>query len=254
MNITKVAIEKNRISLTVLVIVLLGGLLAYQSMSRSQDPGFLVRTAMVQTFFPGASPERVEQLVTDKIEKAVQEMPELDFVSSESKTGVSTIYVNIKESYTELRPIWDSLRRKIDREARNLPEGVVGPFVNDEFGDVFGIVVSITGDGFSYAELKDVADQARDEFLLQENVAKVDIIGAQEERVFLEYSNARLAQLSLSPFQLQQILTSQNILTPGGSIRFGRERIFLEPTGNFEDIPDIEDSVISLPGRQKWFI
>ncbi len=110
------------------------------------------------TYFPGASPERVEQLVTDKLEKVIQEIPELDFVQSISKTGVSQIFVNIKESYKKMRPIWDDLRRKVQKAEYELPDGIIGPDVNDEFGDVFGIIITVTGAGYSYAELKEIAD------------------------------------------------------------------------------------------------
>lgn len=249
MNLTSLAIDKTRITFTVLGIVFLSGFMAYMGMPRSQDPGFTTRTAMISTYFPGASPERVEKLVSDPLEKAIQEIPELDVLRSTSKTGVSIIYVDIKESYKEMRPIWDSLRRKVDRERGNLPSGVSGPFVNDEFGDVYGIIVSIIGDGYTYAELKEVADQGRDEFLLLDNVAKVDTIGAQEERIFLEYNNARLAKLGLTPYELRGILASQNIVIPGGSLRIDEERLFLEPTGNFESLEDLENSIIALPGR-----
>ena len=126
MNITRLAIEKNRITLTALVVIVLAGFISYFSMSRSEDPGFIIRTAQVTTYWAGASPERVEQLVTDKLEKAIQEMPEIDYISSTSKTGISVINVNIKESYTNLRPIWDSLRRKVDR-ARSELKRTYGP-------------------------------------------------------------------------------------------------------------------------------
>jgi len=251
LNLTRLAIEKNRITLTLLIIILLSGYGAYRTMSRSQDPGFIVRNAMVTTYFPGASPERVERLVTDRLEKAILEMPELDNVVSTSKTGVSIIIISIQESYKDMRPIWDNLRRKIQREQPDLPQGIVGPFVNDEFGDVFGIIVSIVGDGFSFAELKEVADQSKNELLLLENVAKVDIVGDQEERVFLEYNNSRLAKLKLSPYEFQRILSSQNILSPGGALHIGPERIFLEPSGNFESLEDIGNTIITLPGRQE---
>lgn len=250
MDITRTAIEKNRVTITVMALVCIGGYLSYMSMPRSQDPGFIIRSALVQTILPGASPERVENLITEPLEKAIQEMPELDTVVSKSKTGVSIITVNIKESERVMRPIWDSLRRKVQRAASDLPEGVIGPFVNDEYGDVFGTIITITGDGYSYAELKEVADASRDELLLLENVAKVDLVGAQEERVFLEFSTARLGEWNLSPIQLQQILAAQNILIPGGSIQVGLERIFLEPTGNYERIEDIENTIIALPGRR----
>ena len=203
------------------------------------------------TYFPGASPERVENLVTDKIEEAVQEMPELDFVQSESRTGISIVFVNIQERYKEMRPIWDDLRRKVDRVRPELPEGTIGPFVNDEFGDVFGILLTLTGEGYSYAELKEIADEVRDELLLIEEAAKVEIYGAQEERVFVEYNNARLAELGLSAAQLQQILSSRNIIIPGGDVRIGVERVSLEPSGNYETLEDLRRTVIRPPGRSE---
>lgn len=253
MSFTSAAIRFNRVTWVVLFFVAVGGYMAYARASRAEDPGFPIRTAMVQTFFVGASPERVEKLVTDKIEKSIQQMPELDFVQSISKTGVSTIFVNIKESYKkhELRPIWDSLRRKVDSARRELPQGVAGPFVNDEFGDVFGIVLGITGDGFSDAELKEVADEVRDELLELQESAKVELYGAQEERIFLEFKNERLAELGSSPSQLQAALASQNIVIPGGKIKSGSERYVLEPTGNFESVEDIGKTVLHLPGRSE---
>ena len=251
MTLTEAAIRFNRITLVVILFVLAGGYLAYQGASRAEDPGFPIRTANIQTIFPGASPERVELLVTDKLEKAIQEMPELDNVSSTSKTGVSTIFVNIKESHKkeELRRIWDSLRRKVDSARGDLPDGIIGPIVNDEFGDVFGIVISLTGDGYSYAELKAVADEVRDQLLHLPDVAKVDIYGAQDERIFIEFKNERLSDLGLSPGQLQQILVAQNIVIPGGQVLAGQERYALEPTGNFETVSDVRETLIQLPGR-----
>jgi multidrug efflux pump subunit AcrB len=252
MNITNAAIQRSRVTLVALVFILLGGLISYGSLSRSEDPGFIIRTAQVMTLFPGASPERVEMLVTDKLEKAIMEMPELDFVQSESKAGVSVIFVNIKASYKEMRPIWDDLRRKVDRASAELPEGVIGPDVNDDFGDVFGTVITLTGEGFTYAELRDVADEVRDEMLLIEEVAKVDIFGAQEERVFVEYNNARLSELGISPTLLGQILQSRNIVLPGGEVTAGVDRIILEPSGNFETVEQLRRSVISLPGTNEF--
>lgn len=247
MSITEAAISKNRVTLAALFAVLVGGLVAYKNLPRAEDPGFIIRVAQVVTIFPGASPERVEQLVTDPLEKAIQEMPELDRVTSQSRTGVSIVLVHIKESYTDMRPIWDSLRRKVDRVQAELPDDALASNVNDEFGEVFGIVVTLTGDGFSYAELKEVADSVRDEFLLLDLVAKVDIYGAQEERLFVEYSNARLSEVGLSPGQLAEILSSRNIIIPGGDISTGMERLVLEPSGSFESVADVASSLISLP-------
>jgi multidrug efflux pump subunit AcrB len=251
MSITRLAIEKNRITAIALVLILFAGIGTYRTMPRDEDPGFIIRTATVMTYFPGASPERIEQLVTDKLEKAIQQMPEIDFITSHSKTGVSIVFVNIQERYSEMRPIWDNLRRKVDTARGQLPDGIIGPIVNDEFGDVFGTIITITGEGFNYAQLKDVADEVRDELLYIDEVAKVDIVGEQEECVFVEYNNARLAEMGISPGQLQQLLESQNVIFPGGDITAGPERIVLEPSGNFESVEELRRTVISLPGRRE---
>jgi multidrug efflux pump len=248
MNITRLAIQNNRTTLVFLVVMILLGINAFNNIPRAYDPGFIIRAAQVITYFPGGSPDRIEKLISDKIEKVAQEIPELDFVTSESRTGVSIVTVNIKESYTDMRPIWDNLRRKVDKIASDLPEGAIGPNVNDDFGDIFGIVAALTGEGYSYAELKEVADAARDEFLRIPDVAKVEIHGVQDERIYIEYNNARLSELNLTPQQLSQILAQQNVVMPGGSVRVGKERIELEPSGNFESLDDIRRTTILIPG------
>ncbi len=248
MNLTELSIRLNRVTITVVGLAILAGIFAFQSLPKAQDPGFVVRTAVITTRFPGASPERVELLVTDKIEKKIQEMPEIDSITSESRTGISVIYANFKESYKVMRPIFDDLRRKVDTVVEDLPQGSRIPQVNDEFGDVFGSVYTLYGDGFSYAELKTVADELRDELLKEPDIAKVTIHGEQQEVIFLEYSNARLAELGLSPQQLSASLASVNIVSSGGDILSGRERITLEPTGNFESVEDLQRTVLQLPG------
>ncbi|MEM9664298.1 MAG: efflux RND transporter permease subunit, partial [Bacteroidota bacterium] len=246
MDLTRYAIENKVVTLVTLVVIAFSGYSAYQSLPRAEDPGFLIRVAVVTSQFPGASPQRVELLVTDKLEKAIQEIPEVETITSESRTGLSIVQVSIKENVTALRPVFDNLRRKVERASRELPDGVV-PIVNDEFGDVFGILVSLTADGFSYAELKDIADQVRDALLKIDDVAKVDIHGVQDERVFVEFDNARLADLGLSVAQLQNILQSSNIIIPGGAVETRVETISLEPTGNFESVDAIRRTVITLP-------
>jgi len=250
-NITRLAITNNRTSFILLLVIMFFGVTAYKNMPKDYDPGFILRTAQVITYFPGASPERVEQLVTDKLEKEIQEMPELDFVASESRTGISIISVNVKESFKVMRPIWDSLRRKIDAVKDQLPSDAQEPIVNDEFGDVFGIVIGLTAEGYSYKEMKDVADQAKDDLLRLPEAAKVDVFGAQEERIFIEYNNGRLAELDLSPSQLRDQLSSRNIVIPGGSINIDDEKIALEPTGNFESVDEIRKTIIQIPGSER---
>lgn len=247
MSLTRMAIDNDRVTIVALLVILFVGIGTYRTMPRDEDPGFIIRAAQVLTIFPGASPERVELLITDKLEKAIQEMPEIDFINSTSKSGVSVVIVNIQARYKDMRPIWDSLRRKVDRVRSELPAGVIGPTVNDEFGDVFGTVLTITGEGYTKAELKTVADEVRNELLLIDEVAKVDIHGAEEERIFVEYNNARLAELGISPHQLKQILENRNIIIPGGNISTGEERISLEPTGNFDSIEELEHTVVAHP-------
>ncbi len=251
---TRLAITRDRVTLVILFSIAVAGWLAYVNMPRDQDPGFIIRQAQVLTIFPGASPQRVETLVSDKLEKAIQEMPELDWAVSTSKTGTSVLIASAQEHHKDMRPIWDTLRRKVQKAARDLPEGVIGPFVNDEFGDVFGVVMAITGEGFTNAELKTVADQVRDELLRLSEVAKVEIYGTQDERIFVEYSHARLARYGLTPQMLVGVLQARNIIISGGAITVGNEqglpeRIVLEPSGNFESLEDLKRTVVALPGR-----
>ena len=247
MSLTKFALERRTVTGTLIVVLIFAGIGAYFDAPRQMDPGFIIRTAMITTYFPGASPERVEQLITDPIEKVVQEIPELDWVNSESRTGVSVIYVNIREEFKNMRPIWDDLRRKVDSVEPNLPEDINGPIVNDEFGDVYPIMFSMTGDGFSYMQLKDIADDLRDELLRFESVAKVDILGAQEERLFVEYDNAMLSRIGMTPDFLKDALQQRNIIQPGGEIDVENETIALEPSGNFSSVEELRRNVVRLP-------
>ncbi len=246
MSLTEFALNRNRLTVVLLFVVLVGGITSYLSLPQSEDPDFTIRTALVMTYFPGASPERVEQLVTDKLEQEIQELPELDYIASQSRTGVSLVYVNIKEKYTEMSPIWRKLRDKVDDAKPNLPEGIDGPYVEDDFGDVFGIMIAMTGEGFTQAEMDDYAKVVRKELLLVDQVARVEIMGEQEEKIFIEFSNARLAELGLSPSQLADVLSTENIVLPGGHINIGPSKIVVEPTGNYENIDDLRDTVLRL--------
>jgi multidrug efflux pump subunit AcrB len=249
MNITQFSIDKKRILFTLMFVIFVTGLTTYMNMPRAEDPGFVIKNAVVLTYFPGASPERMEQLITDKLEKTIQEMPEIDNIMSQSKPGISIVYVNIQEKFRVMRPIWDNLRRKVEAARNELPAGIIGPFVNDEFGDVFGTQIAITGEGYSYADLKQIADECRNELLLIPEAAKVEITGTQEERVFIDFNNARLAELGISPGQLSQILESRNIIFPGGEIFTEDEQIILEPSGNFESVEELQRTLIKLPQR-----
>ncbi len=250
MNLTTLAFRFDRVVYVLVFLMVLSGVKAYFDLPKAQDPGFTIRTAVISTQFPGASPERVELLITDKIEKVVQELPELDSVTSKSENGASIVFVNIKEKYRQMRPIFDSLRRKIEA-INDLPQGVQGPFIDDEYGDVFGMVYALSGEGFSYSELKTYADDIRNQLLKVPAISKVEIQGEQDEVIYVEYNNASLTDLGLSPQQLSQILSAANILQPGGNILIEQERISLEPSGNFDSLEDIRRTVVQLPGREE---
>jgi multidrug efflux pump subunit AcrB len=246
MNITKFALEKSTVTAVFCFILLVYGILSFMDLPRAKDPGFIIRTATVVTYFPGASAKRVEQLVTDKLEKTIQEMPEIDNMKSTSKNGVSIIFVNILEKHKNMREIWDSLRRKVEKGSRYLPNGTSKPIVNDEFGDVYGTIISITSDGLESKELETIADNAKDIFLRINDVAKIEVLGVQPQRVHVEFDNAKLSKLKLSASYLKTILEQKNIVLSGGSIKVDSSRLAIEPTGNYENIEQIENTIIPL--------
>lgn len=247
MNLAKFSIEKNRITFMVLATIVLLGVSMYFGLSRDSMPPYTVRVATIISQFPGASPERVEELVTDKIEKKVQEIPELDEITSTSRTGLSVVSVTLKDEVDpkNLQSVWDRLRRKLNG-VEGLPDGVNPRLDDDGIGDVYGIVVGLTSDGFSYAEMKEYADDIKDSFIKLPDAAKVELGGVQEERVFVEFDNTRLKEYGLSASRLQQSIASTNILNSGGQINVGDERIILEPTGNFNSVDDIRDMFIAV--------
>ncbi|MEM6966315.1 MAG: efflux RND transporter permease subunit [Bacteroidota bacterium] len=252
MNLAKFSIEKTTIVITILLTVILAGVSSYFDLARDSMPSFTIRIATVVTVFPGASPERVEQLVTDKIEKRAQELPELDEVSSTSRTGLSIVKVALKDEVPieDMQSVWDRLRRKINK-IEGLPEGVVPSLDEEGIGEVYGIVVGLTSDGFSYEEMKTYADDIKDDLIKLPDAAKVELMGEQEERVFVEFDNTKLKEYGLSAIILQQLIASTNIINPGGQVNIEDERIILEPTGNFDDVEDIRDMLIPTAGGQQ---
>ncbi|MEM8941902.1 MAG: efflux RND transporter permease subunit [Pseudomonadota bacterium] len=247
MNLTQWAFDNNRVTLIAVLLLTAAGLSSYFSLPKAQDPGFTIRVATVTTFFPGASPVRVEQLITNTLEEKIQEMPELDELSSESRNGISVITVEFQDSYDEMQPIFDDLRRKVEDVTPELPSGSSVPVVNDEYGDVYGHLYHLYGADFSPAELSDYADLVRDELLKDPDVAKVDIYGELEETIYVDYQNARLTELGISPQQLADSLSSLNILSSGGDIVIGDERVILEPSGNYSSVADLSNSLITVP-------
>jgi multidrug efflux pump subunit AcrB len=247
MNFTKFSIEKNRVILSLLAVAIVMGLVMYQSLSRNSMPPYTVRVASVVTSFPGASPERVELLVTDKIEKVVQELPELKVVKSTSRTGLSVVSVELRMevSKNDLQQVWDRLRRKLGAIS-DLPAEARWQLKDDGVGEVFGIAIGLTSDGFSYAEMKTYADGLRNELIRLDDAAKVEINGTQEERIFIEFDHVKLKSYGLTAVGLKNIINSTNILNSGGEISVEDERIILEPTGNFNSIEDIEEMLVPV--------
>jgi multidrug efflux pump subunit AcrB len=247
MNFTKFSIEKNRVILSLLAVAIVMGLVMYQSLSRNSMPPYTVRVASVVTSFPGASPERVELLVTDKIEKVVQELPELKVVKSTSRTGLSVVSVELRMevSKNDLQQVWDRLRRKLGAIS-DLPAEARWQLKDDGVGEVFGIAIGLTSDGFSYAEMKTYADELRNELIRLDDAAKVEINGTQEERIFIEFDHVKLKSYGLTAVGLKNIINSTNILNSGGEISVEDERIILEPTGNFNSIEDIEEMLVPV--------
>ena len=234
----------------ILLVILVMGLVSYNNLSRNSMPPFTIRIATVVTQFPGASPERVEQMVTKKIEEVAQELPELDDVTSESRTGLSIVTVSLAPNISEeeLQPVWDRLRRKVQGIERDLPDGARKPKINDDgFGVVYGILLGLEGDGFSNAELKDYAEDIRDDLVRLDDAAEVELKGILEEQIYVEFENARLAEVGLSSGMLQQFIASTNIVFSGGKVSLEEERIALEPSGNFESIDDLKRMILSLP-------
>jgi multidrug efflux pump subunit AcrB len=257
MNFTKFSIEKNRVILSLLAVAIVMGLVMYQSLSRNSMPPYTVRVASVVTSFPGASPERVELLVTDKIEKVVQELPELKVVKSTSRTGLSVVSVELRMevSKNDLQQVWDRLRRKLGAIS-DLPAEARWQLKDDGVGEVFGIAIGLTSDGFSYAEMKTYADELRNELIRLDDAAKVEINGTQEERIFIEFDHVKLKSYGLTAVGLKNIINSTNILNSGGEISVEDERIILEPTGNFNSIERYRRNAGSCrtkrPGAETW--
>ncbi|TRX54909.1 efflux RND transporter permease subunit [Fulvivirga sp. M361] len=248
MNLTAIAINNNRVTYLLMGIVLILGVTGYTSLPRDSMPPFTLRMASVVTIFPGASPERMELLVTDPLEKVVQEIPEVDYIQSESRTGISIVKVALKENIgeSELRPIWDRLRRKIDNVV--VPSGVtVGPDLKDEdLGITYGIAVGLANDGYEPKELEKYADKLRNELIRLRDAAKVELSGVSERRVFIDYNDAELAKIELSANELKNAISGTNIIIPAGEISIEDERVILEPSGNFETIQDIQDMLIPV--------
>jgi len=199
MNLTTFAIEKRTVTYFAALVLVLAGIASFFRLGQLEDPEFTIKTAVITTAYPGATPEEVELEVTDRIEKAMQQLEELDHLESVSRAGVSTVKVDIKPSYwsDELQQVWDKVRRKVNDVRASLPPGAGEPTVNDDFGDVFGLLLAITSDGYTYAELEDYAEDLRRELSLVPGVAKVEFWGVQRKVIYVDVAQTQLTQLGI---------------------------------------------------------
>jgi multidrug efflux pump subunit AcrB len=230
-----------------MAIAIIGGFVGYREMGRLEDPEFTIKEALIITPYPGASPEEVAQEVTNPIERAVQQLGQLDRVESQSSRGSSVVTARIKDRFHKdaIPQVWDELRRKINDVQSQLPPSVRGSsMVIDNFGDVFGVFLAISGEGYSFPELRRYAEFLRREMLLVPGVKSVELFAAQQETVFLEISRQRLAQLGINEDQIYAQLQSRNIAADGGRVRVGDEHIPLDPKGAFTSAEDMLDLVI----------
>ncbi|MGK0484629.1 MAG: multidrug efflux pump subunit AcrB [Myxococcota bacterium] len=248
MSITSLALSRRTFSGVVLVGIFVYGLSLLVGYPSQENPEFTIRQAVVTTYFPGLSAAQVEDLITKQVEEEIRRIPEVEHIESSSRTGVSLIKVIVYDRYFELDNIWTDLRNRMNDLVGQLPDGSRGPFVDDDFGRVAVASIALTGHGFDYAEMRDVASDLRDQLYTTDGVSQVVIHGIQEENVFLEVNGARLSQLGVELSSIVQTLEGQNIVMPGGSIDVDGQEFVFEPTGSFASLDQIEDLVISIRG------
>ena len=237
----------------VTLILLLGGLIAFLNLGRLEDPQFTIKQAMVITVYPGASPTQVEEEVTYPIENAIQQLPYVDNIKSISTPGKSQITVEMKSIYRkdDLRGIWEEMRRKINDLTPSLPSGVYPPKIIDDFADVYGMLIAVTGDGYQYKDINDYVDFLKRELVLVDGVGKVSVQGEQEEQVFVEISRSKIVSLGISPSRISSLLVTQNQVSNAGKVKIGDEYIRINPTGEFESVEELENLLISQAGASE---
>ncbi len=246
MSLPQFAIENRALTYFVVGLLLVAGLASFFSLGQLEDPEFTVKTAVIVTPYPGASPEQVELEVTDRIEQAIQELAELDYVASDSRAGVSLVTVEIESRYwsDQLPQIWDEMRRKIRDVETELPPGAGRPVINDDFGDVFGFQLAVVGDGYDYAELERYAKSLRKELSVVEGVARVDLWGEQTKVVYLDVKQSQLSQLGITDKNVVSTLNRQNMVVDAGNVDVQDLRFRIAPTGEFTSPEAIADLTV----------
>ena len=250
-NLSEWALAHRSLVLYTMVVLALFGIVSYTKLGQSEDPPFTFKVMVIRTGWPGATARQVEEQITDKIEKKLQEAPNIDVIQSYSKPGESFVFFRMKDSAptSAVPDTWYQVRKKIGDIRSTLPAGITGPSFNDEFGDVFGNIYALTGEGFSYADLKKYADRVRAELLRVPEVAKVEFFGEQEEKVFIELSNTKLATLGVDVPTIVNALATQNAIAPAGAFETPSDKIFLRTTGDFDSAEAIRETTIRANGR-----
>ncbi|MBL8265124.1 efflux RND transporter permease subunit, partial [Steroidobacter sp.] len=250
-NLSEWALRNQQLVVFMLLLFAVAGIYAYQHLGRKEDPEFTFKAMLVQAYWPGASAEQMSEQVTDKLEKKLQEVAEIDFTRSYSRAGETQITVNLLESVPAKRvpDVWYQVRKKIDDVRSTLPSDLIGPFFNDEFGDTFGNIYAMTWDGFTYAEAKEFAEAARYEFLQIPDVMKVSFVGDQEEKIFIEASGAKLATLGLNPSLIVTTLSATNSIDAAGTVEGTGERVNIRVSGAFTSLDSIREIGIRAGDR-----
>ncbi|AVJ55165.1 MFS transporter [Idiomarina sp. OT37-5b] len=253
MNIAQYSMERKTSSWLLLLILLIGGIVSLTQLGRLEDPKFTIKQAMVITQYPGASAQQVEEEVSYPLENAIQELSYVDHVRSISKPGLSQITVEMKSIYRadDLEQIWDELRRKVGDASRRLPPGTQQPMVRDDFADVYGVLLAITGEGYSYHDIEHYADFLRRELVLVEGVGKVVATGEQQEQVVVEVSRAKLSNVGIPPARIANLLTTQNTVADAGRVTIEDEAFRIATSGEFESVEELANLVISNPGADE---
>jgi multidrug efflux pump subunit AcrB len=246
-KIADYAIDHRTTTLVLTAVLLFGGISSFQGLARLEDPEFTIKEALVITPYPGATAAQVEEEVSDKIETAVQQLGQLKEVESKSDRGLSTVTVRIKDKYTKLAlpQVWDELRRKVGDVQGQLPPGAGPSIVNDDYADVWGVFVAITGPEFSYAELKEVAKFLRKELLLVQDVAKIDFWGTRTEAVYVEPGRERMSQLGIRPNTISDQLRGKNIVSDSGRVTVGTDFVAIDPTGTVKEASELENILLT---------
>lgn len=250
MNIGEYSIHKKTVTLVLIVLSVVVGISSYNNLGRLEDPEFTIKDAQIVTTYPGATAQEVAEEVTNEIEKAAQQLGQLKEIKSTSQRGLSIVTPTIKDKYdkSSLPQVWDELRRKVGDNQTKLPPGTSTSVVNDDFGDVYGLYVAITGDGYTFHEIEDVANMLRKELLLVDDVKRISYWGAQSEVVYVEMERNKMARLGISQEQIYSALAAKNLVADAGHAHVGSEYITLDPTGAFTSEQQFRDLLISEPG------